>query len=209
MGKRTETQATQQRYDRLAPLYDAMEVVVERAAFSQWRRRLWASVGGKRVLEVGVGTGKNLPYHPDGSQVTAIDLSRRMMAQAQQRAHRARLATQLIQADAQHLPFATAAFDAAVATFVFCSVPDAVQGLGEAKRVVRRGGQVLLLEHVRVNAPLIGPLMDLLDPISARLMGPHIARRTAENVAKAGLSIEKVEELAPGALVKLIHARVV
>lgn len=101
-----------------------------------------------------------------------------------------------------------AAFDAAVATFVFCSIPDAVQGLQEVKRVVRQGGQVLLLEHVRVNAPVIETLMDLMDPISVRVMGPHIARRTAENVVKAGLSIEKVEVLAPGALVKLIHARV-
>jgi ubiquinone/menaquinone biosynthesis C-methylase UbiE len=109
--------------------------------------------------------------------------------------------------DAQKLAFPDAAFDTAVATFVFCSVPDPVVGLRELGRVVRPGGQVLLLEHVRVNRPVMGKLMDLLDPFVARLMGPHINRRTVENVKKAGLDVERVEELAPGGLVKLIVAR--
>jgi ubiquinone/menaquinone biosynthesis C-methylase UbiE len=113
-----------------------------------------------------------------------------------------------LQTDAQHLAFADRTFDAAVATFVFCSVPDPVLGLSEVKRVVRRHGKVLLLEHVRINAPVIGPLMDLLDPVSVRVMGPHIARRTVKNVQKAGLVIDRVEVFAPGALVKLIHAHV-
>ncbi len=73
--------------------------------------------------------------------------------------------------------------------------------------MVKPGGQILLLEHVRVNRPVIGKLMDLLDPFVVRLMGPHINRRTVENVKKAGLEIERVEELAPGGLVKLMVAR--
>jgi len=64
-----------------------------------------------------------------------------------------------------------------------------------------------LLEHVRVNKLVIGELMDLLDPFVVRLMGPHINRTTVENVKKAGLEIERVEELAPGGLVKLMVAR--
>ena len=79
--------------------------------------------------------------------------------------------------------------------------------LEEVKRVVRPGGRVVLLEHVRVNAPVIGPLMDLLDPVVLRLMGPHINRRTVENVKKAGLKVEQVQELVAGGLVKLILAR--
>lgn len=208
MKDRTSTSATQKRYDRIAPIYDAMEVIVEKVAFSDWRERLWSYVEGQTILEVGVGTGKNLPYHPNGAEVMSIDLSQKMMARAQRREDQSDAAVSFIQADAQRLPFAAATFDTAVATFVFCSVPDPIRGLEEVKRVVRSNGQILLLEHVRVNAPVIGPLMDLLDPISVRIMGPHIARKTAENVDNAGLSIETVEELTVGGLVKLIRARV-
>ena len=73
-------------------------------------------------------------------------------------------------------------------------------------RVVKPGGQLVLLEHVRVNKPLIGPAMDVLDPLVVRVMGPHINRRTVENVRVAGLEIERIEELASGGLVKLIVA---
>jgi ubiquinone/menaquinone biosynthesis C-methylase UbiE len=208
MKDRTPTRATQKRYDRIAPIYDAMEVVVEKVAFSNWRERLWSYVEGQTILEVGVGTGKNLPYHPNGAEVTSIDISQKMMTRAQQQKDQSDAAVAFAQADAQRLPFAAATFDTAVATFVFCSVPDPIRGLEAVKRVVRPNGQILLLEHVRVNAPVIGPLMDLMDPLIVRIMGAHIARRTAENVDKAGLSIETVEELTAGGLVKLIHARV-
>jgi ubiquinone/menaquinone biosynthesis C-methylase UbiE len=208
MVEQTSANATQRRYDRIAPIYDAMEAVVEKVAFSGWRERLWSYVEGQTILEVGVGTGKNLPYHPAGAEVLSFDLSQKMMARAQRREDQSDAAVTFAQADAQRLPFATDTFDTAVATFVFCSVPDPVRGMEEIQRVVRPNGQVLLLEHVRVNVPVIGPLMDLLDPIIVRIMGAHIARRTAENVDKAGLSIETVEELTVGGLVKLIRARV-
>jgi ubiquinone/menaquinone biosynthesis C-methylase UbiE len=110
--------------------------------------------------------------------------------------------------DAQRLDFPDDSFDAAVATFVFCSVPDAVRGLRELGRVVKPRGQILLLEHVRINEPkFIGKTMDLLDPVVVRLMGPHINRRTEQNVRRAGLKVERVEALAPLDLVKLIVAR--
>jgi phosphatidylethanolamine/phosphatidyl-N-methylethanolamine N-methyltransferase len=201
------TTRTKSRYNRIAPVYDLMEGIVERFAFRRWRERVWAQVDGNRILEVGVGTGKNLSYHPGGAQITAVDLSDKMLERAQRRAQELDSKVDLRLMDAQKLAFPDAALDAAVATFVFCSVPDPVLGLRELGRVVRPGGQILLLEHVRVNKPVIGKLMDFLDPFVVRLMGPHINRQTVENVKKAGLEIERVEELAPGGLVKLIVAR--
>jgi ubiquinone/menaquinone biosynthesis C-methylase UbiE len=202
-----ERTRTERRYDRIAPIYDLMEMLPEQQ-FSTWREKLWAQVPEGRVLEVGVGTGKNFPYHPPGVEVAGIDISQRMLQRAQQRAEELGRTLELHQMDAQCLDFPDDSFDAAVATFVFCSVPDAVQGLRELGRVVKPEGRILLLEHVRINEPeVIGRLMDLVDPLVLRLMGPHINRRTEQNVRRAGLQVERVEALAPLDLVKLIVAR--
>jgi ubiquinone/menaquinone biosynthesis C-methylase UbiE len=187
-------------------MYDAMEAFAERAAFGVWRRHLWAAVPAGRVLEVGVGTGKNLSFYPAGAQMTAIDLSDRMLARARQRAAALGVRVDLRLMDAQHLEFPDAVFDAAVATFVFCSVPDPVAGLRELGRVVRPGGDIWLLEHMRVDQPFIGPLMDLLNPLVVRIMGANINRRTVESVQRAGLTLVSVMQLR-GELVRLIHAR--
>jgi phosphatidylethanolamine/phosphatidyl-N-methylethanolamine N-methyltransferase len=201
------TAQTRARYNRIARLYDVMEAPVERWAFGRWRTRLWAAVEGKRILEVGGGTGKNIPYYPADAQVTAVDLSEEMLARARRRARKLGVEVELRLMDAQRLGFPDAAFDAALATFCFCSVPDPIAGLRELMRVVKPGGQVLLLDHVRVDKPVIGTAMDLLDPLVVWVMGAHINRRTVENVSKSGLEIERVDELAPEGLVKLIVAR--
>jgi phosphatidylethanolamine/phosphatidyl-N-methylethanolamine N-methyltransferase len=202
-----ETARTEARYDRIAPIYDLMELLPERQ-FRPWREKLWSQVPPGRVLEVGVGTGKNLPYHPAGAEVVGIDISQRMLERARQRAEDLDKRVELRQMDAQQLDFPDDVFDAGVATFVFCSVPDAIQGLRELGRVVKPEGKIFLLEHVRINEPeVIGEMMDLLDPLVLRLMGPHINRRTEEYVRRAGLEVERVESLAPLGLVKLIVAR--
>ncbi len=199
-----ETARTQKRYDRQADLFDLFEAPVELVAFKRLRKRLWGEVSGSTVLEVGVGTGKNMPYHPQGARVVAVDLSPRMLRRAASRARRLGRAVDLVLADAQQLPFRDDAFDAAAATFVFCSVPDPVLGLQEVRRVVRDSGRVHLLEHVRARNPVIGRLMDLANPVAVRLSGANINRDTVSNVAKAGIALDDVESRGFGIL-KLIR----
>jgi ubiquinone/menaquinone biosynthesis C-methylase UbiE len=171
------------------------------------RRRLWANVPGGTVLEVGVGTGRNLPYHPGDARVVAIDLSPRMLRRAAGKGPQGGRQVDFVLADAQRLPFRDGAFDAATATFVFCSVPDPVAGLKELKRVVRGGGQAHLLEHVRLTNRLLGRVMDLLNPLWVRLTGANINRDTVGNVARAGLDVQSVESRMLG-IMKLIRGSV-
>lgn len=205
--KTAMTGLTRRRYDRNARFYDSVEYLIERLMFRRWRRRIWALAPQGHGLEVGVGTGKNIPYHPSRVRVTGIDLSPQMLQRARLRMVQSKANEDLREMDVERLNFPDDAFDWAVGTFVFCSVPDSVQGLQEIKRVVRPGGFVYLLEHVRIDSPFIGRLMDLLNPLAVRLTGANINRRTAQNVAAAGLTIETVTDLAPLGLVKLIVAR--
>lgn len=202
----TATALTKARYDRNARLYDLIEGPMELLAFRRWREKLWAQVHSGRVLEVGVGTGKNFSYYPKDAQVTAIDLSEKMLERARRRAACQSLAIELLQMDAQALAFPDHSFDTIVATFVFCSVPDPVLGLSELRRVCKPDGKVLLLEHMRPESPWLGVLFDLLNPVAVRLTGANINRKTVENVQRAGLQIESVENLAPSGIVKLIVA---
>lgn len=200
------TAQTRARYQRLSTFYDAMEAMAE-GRYRPWREKLWSLVEGPRVLEVGVGTGKNISYWPASAQVTAIDLTPGMLERARRLAARLGRPADLRLGDAQALDFPDAGFDTAVATFVFCSVPDPVQGLRELKRVVRPGGQVLLLEHMRSPNATLGGLMDLVNPLVVRVMGANINRRTMENVGASGLRIEHVEDLGLAGIFKLIVAR--
>jgi len=178
-------------YDRLAPLYDWLNAPMERLGGDARRARVIAGASG-RVLEIGVGTGRNLPLYSAAADVTAVDISARMLRRAEERARRSRAPVRLQQADAEALPFPDGSFDTVTATCVFCSVNDPVRALREARRVVKPDGEVRLLEHVRPSNPLIGRLFDWLSPLTRRLIGPEINRRTEENVRASGLMIDAV-----------------
>ena len=201
------TALTRARYERISPIYDRIEWLMERR-FRPWRQKIWQFVHGPRVLEVGVGTGKNMEFWPLNCKITAIDLTPGMLDIARQRAKSLnRHEDDLLLADVQHLELLSGFFDTIVATFVFCSVPDPVQGLRELGRVVRPDGQILLLEHVRIDRPVIGTLMDVLAPLVVRLNGANINRRTVENVCAAGLQIDRIEDLDDMGMFKLVFAR--
>jgi len=197
-----------ERWQRIAPTYGTVERFIERRVFGPWRARIWSLVRGSSVLEVAVGMGSNMPYYPRGAHVTAFDINAARVERARQRAQILGLDVDLRVMDAEHLAFPAATFDTVLATWVFCSVPNPVPALRELGRVCKPDGQILLLEHVRIDTPVIGRLMDWLDPWAVRRGAGHINRHTVENVHQAGLEVERVHNLAVGGLVKLIEARV-
>ena len=204
--ERRVTEVARRRYNRIAPVYDLMENIVERSRYSRWRQVLWSKVEGKDILEVGVGTGKNFPYYPENADVTAIDFSEKMLSRAREKAQKQDLKVHLFQMDVQNLEFEDNTFDTVVSSFVFCSVPDPARALMEVERVCRPGGKVVLLEHVLSANRILSWVMNLANPFVVRMIGANINRRTVENVAKSGLIVEKVTDLAAG-IFKLIEAR--
>lgn len=181
------TKECRRRWDRKARLYDLLTAPMERMiGLTRGRAWVFERPASRLVVEIGTGTGKNIPRYLKGTVVVATDLSPGMLARAREKAfdHPARV--HFVVTDAEDLAFKDGAFDRVVATCVFCSVPDPVCGLREARRVLRPGGQVILLEHMRPQG-FLGRVFDLLDPVASRLMGPHINRRTMENIRAAGL----------------------
>ncbi|WP_010631718.1 class I SAM-dependent methyltransferase [Sporolactobacillus vineae] len=197
----TLNQRIQKRYNRISGIYDTMDQMIRES----WRRELLGHVHG-RVLEAGVGTGANLPFYPEKAEVTGIDFSRGMLDRARKKLEQGpnNSRIHLEEADIQALPFADDTFDFVVSTCVFCSVPDPVLGLRELKRVCKPDGRILMLEHMRSKNPVVGVLMDLLNPLTVRLWGANINRRTMDNIRRAGLTVLEEKPLFYSILKKLV-----
>jgi ubiquinone/menaquinone biosynthesis C-methylase UbiE len=184
-----------------------MEWPIEQLLFKRWRKKFWNQITGPLVLEIGVGTGKNIPYYPENIELTGIDLSPGMLKRAKRLlAKKQKDRVILEEMDAQDMDFPNNHFDNVVATFVFCSVPDPILGLKEALRVTNPGGKLHLLEHMKPEQPILASVMETLDASIHYLSGVHIARRTVSNVKKSGWNIQQVQDLTAKGIFKKIEA---
>ncbi|RKD31790.1 class I SAM-dependent methyltransferase [Thermohalobacter berrensis] len=180
-----KTKVIQKRYNRIAKIYDLLELPLERLKLSLWRKEAISHLEGK-VLEVGIGTGKNLEYYPEHLEVTGIDISDKMINKAKNRGKKLNKKVKLIQMDVQNLSFEDNKFDSIYASCVFCSVPDPVKGLREIKRVCKKDGKIVMIEHMRSEKKIMGIIMDIFNPLVVKTYGANINRRTVQNIKKVG-----------------------
>lgn len=192
-------------YERVAPGYDRVLGLVEGALFGDGRAWACSQACGE-VLEVALGTGRSLPLYPAGVRLTGIDISPAMLAVARRRAERLGLRADLRIGDAQALDLADASFDTVVITLGLCTIPDDRGALAEAARVLRPGGRLLLLEHVRSPLPAVRALQRLADPITSRWLGDHLLRDPLAHLGVAGFVVEQVLR-SRGGIVERVRAR--
>jgi len=197
------------RYERIAPLYDLLDLPFERNRYRALRPLLFRDLGG-RLLDAGIGTGRNCPYYPPGAEVSGIDTSPAMLARARQRCLTLAEAGHLFQMDVTALQFPTGSFDAAVASFLFCVLPDDQQvlGLRELGRVVKPGGLIRLLEYVRPKGRFRRAVSRVWQPWVAWAYGASFDRQTEQHAVVAGLEIAESRYVVDD-LLKLLTLRAV
>jgi ubiquinone/menaquinone biosynthesis C-methylase UbiE len=172
--------------------YDLLGGLAERKGFGERRRRLVGGLEGE-VLEIGAGTGLNLPHYDGASRVVALEPDRQYRRRLQRRASDARVPVEVVEGNAETLPFPEGSFDHVVASLSLCSVDDLDGALGELRRVLRPGGTLRFLEHVRGDGRL-ARWQDRLTPLQRRLAdGCHLNRDTEAAIERAGFRIEEVE----------------
>ena len=190
-------------WDNFAPRYDRKMRVFEKLLFPDDRQ--WAcSLAVGSTLEIAIGTGRNLPFYPPSVRLTGIDLSPAMLEIARQRSHELSRAVDLQIGDAQSLTFPESCFDTVVCTLSLCCVPDDRKAVAEMKRVLRPGGQLVLLDHVRSDVRPVQATQRLMEPIWVRFHSDSLLRRPLDHVRAAGFNIERHQRLKWGIVERVV-----
>lgn len=191
-------------YARLAPSYDRGMRVMDRVfGFTAGRRWALGSVRG-RVLELGIGTGRNLPHHGGDAHVVGIDLSRPMLEQAARRAIAFHGRIALVEADATALPFPDAHFSTVVSTLTLCTYPDPVAAMREALRVLVPGGELRCMEHGEPSGRLLRAGARRLEPLALRFEADHLTRNPAHILRAAGAEVVSVQRSRRGIVWRVV-----
>jgi ubiquinone/menaquinone biosynthesis C-methylase UbiE len=198
-----ETERVRAIQDREAPKYDRRIAFFERILFGDGRRWACSQAEGE-VLEIAAGTGRNLPFYDADVRLTGIELSPQMLAIAKDRARELRPDADLRLGDAQALEFADSSFDTVVITLALCTIPDHRQAIREVHRVLRPGGRLLSLEHVRSPRRLVRTLQRLLDPLAVRFAADHLVRDPLDHLAAEGFELERAERSKAGIVERLV-----
>jgi ubiquinone/menaquinone biosynthesis C-methylase UbiE len=196
------TERVQRHYDRSAGSYDRIISWAEKPLFGGGREWVCSRARGE-VLEIAVGTGRNLPFYPEDVRLTGIELSPKMLDIAHRRARELGREADLRAGDAQDLPFPDASFDTVVATLALCTIPDDRRAVAEATRVLRSGGRLLLLEHVRSPILPMRLLQRVLEPLTLLLDHDHLLREPLRYVEDTGLVVERLERSKLGVVERL------
>lgn len=173
--------------------YDLVLKPFEMAGLAKLRAQLLSHAHGK-TLEIGSGTGINLPYYPADTKVIGIEPDESMRRKSLKRGLHHEVS--FLDGDAMALAFHDGEFDTVVGTLIFCTIPQPDRAMAEVYRVLKPGGSFLLLEHVRVNRPIVGRAMDLLTPFWAHLAGGcHLNRDPSQIIQDQGFQIEEFRSL--------------
>jgi ubiquinone/menaquinone biosynthesis C-methylase UbiE len=191
------TDRLRMKWDKYAPRYDRDIGFFERVQFGDGREWVCSQARGD-VLDVAVGTGRNLAFYPDGVRLTGVDFSPAMLELARVRAAEQGREIDLREGDAQALPFPDTAFDTVVCTLGLCGFPDERAAIAEMFRVLRPGGTLLLLDHVGSHHRLIRFGQSLLEKLTVRMLGDYQTRRPLPLAEQAGFVVQRQERLKAG-----------
>lgn len=206
MSRQASAEWLRAKWENYAPRYDRDMARFERMMFDGGRQWVCAQAAGE-VLEVGVGTGRNLPFYSEEVRLTGIDLSPAMLRVAARRASELGRQVSLLEGDAQSLSFPDGSFDTVVATLALCTIPDERAAVAEMARVLRPGGSLLLLDHVGSHHRLVRLGQRLVELLTVRLLGDHQTRRPLPLVERAGLVVRRSERLKAGMVERLVAVK--